>query len=649
MCGINGIVSADTDIKKKIKALNKLLVHRGPDDEGYVLINAKTGKFTQCSGIDSVDEIRSAYPDIDTTNMIDFDMVFGHRRLSIIDLSKNGHGPMGSTDGKVWVTFNGEIYNYIELREELISSGFNFLTKTDTEVIVNSYLHWGIDCLNRFNGMWAFSLWDSRTGSLFLCRDRFGIKPLYYTYTKSYFGFSSEIKPLIYLMGRTPEINSAKIPFYIINGNRLNTIDTYINGISSLPSSHYLVYKNGLIETRQYYEIPIRKSENRSEKSLGDEITFLLKDSIKLRFRSDVPVGTCLSGGFDSSSIVSLSSGLFSGRLSTFSAVWNEPECDESRYIDLVNHIYGCLAHKVYPSAEEFESVFNQINYFQEIPSEGPGLYPQWYVMQEARNKVKVLLDGQGGDEIFGGYFLIGAYLRGIIKDRKYSKILNEYRNFLNYLRENGLHSFASWLFPRQYNKLTGSKLSRKYNIVNEHLWEQIDRDTMVEETNPPESFGNFFSNMAYHFIRNQTLPTLLHYEDRNSMAHSIESRVPFLDYRLVELGINLDQEHLTDRGVSRPLYRKALQQYLPKEITDRKDKLGFPVPFTKWTRSVLKDYVTDTLLNSNAGIYEFADFEQVKKNLKDHFDERRDFGWIIWRLLSLESVLSMYRKYNFN
>ncbi|MCC7158256.1 MAG: asparagine synthase (glutamine-hydrolyzing) [Ignavibacteria bacterium] len=649
MCGINGILSADSEFKIKISVMNKLLRHRGPDDEGFVLINSKSGKFSQFSGNDSAQEIRLTYPIIDNISMENIDIVFGHRRLSIIDLSKNGHGPMGSADGKIWVTFNGEIYNYIELRDELIRYGYKFYTKTDTEVIINSFAHWGINCLNKFNGMWAFALWDSNTNSLYLCRDRFGIKPLYYTHTKDFFAFSSEIKPIVYLTGRSPEINSNKIPFYILNGNRLNTDDTYIKGIYSLPSSHYLVFKNDRSETIQYYEIPIRKIKNKSEDTLAEEIVSLLKDSIKLRFRSDVPVGTCLSGGFDSSSIVSLSSELISGKLSTFSAVWKESECDESRYIDIVNDRYGCIPNKVDPSADEFVKVFNRINYFQEIPSEGPGLYPQWFVMQEAKGKVKVLLDGQGGDELFGGYFLIGAYLRGLIKDRKYSMIAKEYKSFARYFRENGLHSFAGWLFPKQYGLLTRSMLSKKHNMINEHLWEQVGHGSIEESKKPPKSYGNFFSDLAFHFIRRQTLPALLHYEDRNSMAHSIESRVPFLDYRLVELGINLEPEHLTDRGLSRPLYRKALQPYLPYEVVGRKDKLGFPVPFTKLTRTLLKDYVMDTILNSKAGIYEYADMKQVTKNLEDHFSETKDFGWIIWRLLSLESILNMYKNYNFN
>ncbi|HMT12093.1 MAG TPA: asparagine synthase-related protein, partial [Ignavibacteria bacterium] len=307
----------------------------------------------------------------------------------------------------------------LELREELTALRHSFKTLSDTEVILKAYEQWGYDCLNRFNGMWAFAIWDNSKKILFLARDRFGIKPLYYTRTDDMFAFSSEIKPLTSLYPERPLINKNKIPFYLIYGNRLNSEETYLENISSLPSSHYLILSENKLEVQRYYDIEKQGSGSLSESELQDKIIHLLTDSIRLRFRSDVSVGTCLSGGFDSSSIVSLSSGIKKGGLNTFSAVWKEKECDESYYIDIVNSKYGCIEHKTYPAEEHFESVFRKLCYFQEIPTEGPGLYPQWFVMQKAGENVKVLLDGQGGDEVFGGYFQMGAYLRGILKDRR--------------------------------------------------------------------------------------------------------------------------------------------------------------------------------------------------------------------------------------
>lgn len=648
MCGINGLITTDITVKNKISALNSLIRHRGPDDEGFVLINS-TGETLQCSGNDSTGEIKYSAPHIDSVNKESYDVILAHRRLSIIDLSPAGHGPMPSADNKLWITFNGEIYNYLELREELIALGYSFKTKTDTEVIINSYLCWGMDCLNRFNGMWGFALWDGRKNELLLARDRFGVKPLYFSFNKNYFAFSSEIKPLVYLSDAPAEINTHKIPFYILYGNRLNTEETYINGISSLKASHCMVFKNNDIKIFRYYDVRVNSEGSRDEESLKKKLVEVLSDSIKLRFRSDVPVGTCLSGGFDSSSIVSLSSKLNGiGSLNTFSAVWKEKECDESQYIDIVNKKYGCIENKVIPSESEFESVFQKICYFQEIPTEGPGLYPQWYVMNKARDKVTVLLDGQGGDEVFGGYMLIGAYLRGLVKDRRLAKAVTEFKYFAEFLKKNGLHSFAGWLFPRQYSRLVRSRLSKKFDILKPEILSQTGKEILAFDIEPELKFPNYINNLSYHFVTNITIPTLLHYEDRSSMAHSIESRVPFLDYRLVELGLNLQPEHLAYKGLSRPLYRKALQPYLPEEVVNRKDKLGYPTPFILWTRKGLKNYITDLLGSNSAMIYDFIRKQAVEENLRLHFAGEKDYSWEIWRLLSLENFLKLYKEKSF-
>jgi asparagine synthase (glutamine-hydrolysing) len=554
---------------------------------------------------------------------------------------------MQDSTGKLWITYNGELYNYIELRDELKSLGYVFKTESDTEVILNAYLCWGAECLNRFNGMWGFAIWDSRKNELFLARDRFGVKPLYYLHNENCFAFSSEIKPLVSLLNNPPGIIKNKIPFFILYGNRLNTPETYIKNIFSLQASHYLILKQNNAAVKKYYDISVN-STPAEEGLLKNRIVDVLTDSIKLRFRSDVPVGTCLSGGFDSSSIVSLSNRLNQKSLQTFSAVWEEKECDESRYIDIVNSKFNCIPNKVTPKADEFGKVFEQMSYYQEIPTEGPGLYPQWYVMAKAGKKVKVLLDGQGGDEVFGGYFLMGAYLRGMIRDKKIFKIISEFKYFTDFLSKNGIHSFSSWLFPKQYAKLARAKQNEKSDIISKSLLNSLPEEAMLIDLEPPKKFKSYINNLSYHFITNFTIPTLLHYEDRSSMAHSIESRVPFLDYRLVELGLNLSPHHLTHKGVSRPLFRKALAQYLPEEVVNRKDKLGYPVPFAKWTRTVLKDYISDTLLNRQSLIYDYLNSGTVSHNLENHFNGKIDYSWETWRLLSLEAFLKLYKDLDF-
>lgn len=641
MCGIVGLLTNEIELKRKIPALNTLLKHRGPDDEGYTYISSTSGQLQEFSGDDSVREIKSSYNHISEVNPENFNIILAHRRLSIIDLSPRGHGPMCDQSQKIWITYNGEIYNYIELREELIAKGYAFKTNSDTEVIINSYLCWGEDCLKKFNGMWAFGIWDQNKQQLFIARDRFGVKPLYYACEPEYFIFASEIKPITALDPALTDVDESKIPFFILYGNRLNTKSTYYKRIYSLEPSEYLIVKNNKIKRNKYYDIPVTPKDKSKKQTLENKLLDLLTDSIRLRFRSDVPVGTCLSGGFDSSAIVSLSRQFRKSELNTFSAVWKESECDESKYIDIVNNSYKCTANKIIPSDTEFEKTFDELCYYQEIPTEGPGLYPQWYVMKCAKPKVKVLLDGQGGDEVFGGYFQDATHLRGLIKDRNVSKLIRNFWLFLKYLNLQGLHSFSSWLYPRFYGKFVRGMLSEQYNIIHPGLKNNLKGESIYYDAEPPHKYKSYINNLSYHFIRNVTIPTLLHYEDRSSMAHSIESRVPFLDYRLVEFGINLYNEYLVNSKISRPLYRDALKEFLPDEIVNRKDKLGYPVPFAKWTRTTLKEYVCDSLLNLNNPVYNYLNKHHIETKLTRHFNSMIDFSWEIWRILSLEKFLS--------
>lgn len=642
MCGINGIVSSDNNLKRKIENMNRLIRHRGPDDEGYVCINSKSNKYKTYSGQDTITSVKQRTPHIAEETFNNFDIVFGTRRLSIIDLSEKGHQPMSDGHGNIWITYNGEIYNYIELRDELEGFGYGFRTGSDTEVIINSYLKWGEDCVNHFNGMWGFALWDGVKRKLMLSRDRFGVKPLYFTHSAGCFAFSSEIKPLLYLNDYRFEINLNKIPFFIIYGNRLHDKETYVKNIYSLQNSHNLIFENGGISIKKYYEIENKELCKKSEDELAEELKELLYDSIKLRFRSDVPVGTCLSGGFDSSAIVSISSAIGRNKLNTFSAVWSDNSSDESKYIDIVNEKFNCIENKTEPKADEFKDVFDEMSYYQELPTEGPGLIPQWYVMKKAKGKVKVLLDGQGGDEVFGGYFLGQSYLQSLIKDKQYGRLLTEMKLLRSYFSKKELHAFSSWLFPRFYNKIVRSHLSEIFDVLNDDVRKKVKKYELHYDTRTPKKFKYYLNNLSYHFINQLTIPTLLHYEDRSSMAHSIESRVPYLDYRLVEFGVNLPPKYLVNRNLSRPLFRKALEKYLPREIAGRRDKLGYPTPFAEWTRTSLKPLVMDTLLSDNPALAGFVNRKFIEKQLKKHCEGKIDYSWDIWRLMSLEKFLTL-------
>jgi len=642
MCGINGILSDDTDITRKIVSLNNLISHRGPDDEGFICINTLTNERAAYCGDASVEAIKKKIPHITSANLQNFNLVFGHRRLSIIDLSEKGHCPMSDENERIWITYNGEIYNYIELREELKSYGYTFKTESDTEVVIKAYQKWGEDCFKHFNGMWAFGLWDSYDNKLILSRDRFGIKPLYYINSEHYFAFSSEIKPLIHLCSYKLKVNDSEIPYFIIHGNRLDKTDTYIKNISSLNASHYLVYKNGGIQLKQYYKIPLISENNKSEDYLKEELINLLTDSVKLRYRSDVPVGTCLSGGLDSSSIVAFSHKIFGKHLKTFSAVWSYKECDESKYIDIINNEYGCDPNKVEPSVDEFEKVFEQLCYYQEIPTEGPGLYPQWYVMKSAKGNVKVLLDGQGGDEVFGGYLNKSLFVKSLVLDRKFRELSANLKLLKPFLNRDGIFAVSNWLFPEPFNIFLISLLSNKFSIIKKDIRKIVSSKNMYFDDTPEQYYKHYLNNLSLYYIKKLTIPSLLHYEDRSSMAHSIESRVPFLDYRLVEFGLNLSPDYLSNKHYTRPLFRNALLKHLPKSITGRKDKLGYPVPFNQWTRHNLKEYINDIFENPNSNIFKYVDKKYLKRKLKSHYNREIDYSWGIRRLLSLEKFLTL-------
>jgi len=238
----------------------------------------------------------------------------------------------------------------------------------------------------------------------------------------------------------------------------------------------------------------------------------------------------------------------------------------------------------------------------------------------------------------------MGTYLRGILRDRKILGLFSEFNNFLQFLNKQGLHSFSSWLFPRQYGKIARTNLSEKFKIINKSVLAILEKDALIFDVEPPKKFKSYINNLSYHFITNMTIPALLHYEDRSSMAHSIESRVPFLDYRLVEIGLNLSPRYLSHKNVSRPLFRKALEPFLPREVSGRKDKLGYPVPFEKWTKTVLKVYINDNLTSSDNLIFEYVDKNQLLENLKKHNEGSKNYSWEIWRLLSLEKILKLYR-----
>ena len=407
MCGIAGIFNTDGEPVDKhlLGKMTGIIRYRGPDDEGYLLVNTEDNTSQHCKGADTIISLQGKLADL--REGISANLAFGFRRLSIIDLSEKGHQPMCNVSGTLWIVFNGEIYNYLEIREELSTFGYAFLTQSDTEVILAAYEQWGTDCLNHFNGMWSFALWDKRSKTLFCSRDRFGVKPFYYYWNGNQFIFGSEIKQLlVHDIDRTLDEQVIAKSFAI--GNFLENSAEHISGISKYCRIHIISFSTRRTYLKRYYDLPVDKFETSGLlfPEACEVYRELFKDSVKLRMRSDVEVGSALSGGLDSSAIVMLAAGYTGKQFQTFSSYFTHtPAYDERKWISLVVDRAKTKAHFVSANPDEARNDIERIIWHHDVPLEGSSPVAQYYVMRLANeNKVLVLLDGQGSDEITGGY-----------------------------------------------------------------------------------------------------------------------------------------------------------------------------------------------------------------------------------------------------
>ena len=584
MCGIFGVWNLDgsgVDVAAVVRATTAIR-HRGPDDEGYLLINTRSGRTELCGGKDTTSELR--LPDIRQFASDTFDLAFGFRRLSILDLSPDGHQPMASPDKREWIIFNGEIYNYIELRDELSLAGHKFHTGSDTEVILAAYRQWGEACVERFNGMFALALWDATNRTLFLARDRFGEKPIHYVYRQDkLFAFGSEMKTLwaANLAGRDVHAETlARFQHY----GQLDVGDqTFYDGILRLPQAHSLkVSAPGNFWKRRYWDIDPREQEDgKSDSFYSEQFRELLTDSVRLRLRADVPVGSSLSGGLDSSTIVSIINRLLppEGIQKTFSARFDEPASDEGKWIDLVTRENRVQRSDVWPKPEQFFDELSKVFWHQEEPFSSTSIYAQWCVMRLAReNDVTVLLDGQGADEMLAGYH---SYFEEHAADLLTSMNLPRYLKWKKNCRE--LHGYAPRTISRVAKQTVPSVLKRPVQRVMRSLGELPE----VERRKPefPAEFKKLSSlkKQLWWNTTREGLVELLRYADRNSMAHSREVRLPFLDHRLVEFVFRLPDQLLMRDGWTKWILREAFRGIVPAAITDRIDKLGYMPPQKRW------------------------------------------------------------------
>jgi len=624
MCGIFGVLNfneVNVDYASLQNAVS-IIKHRGPDDEGYALFNTYKGicdeKFGDTSAIKKGAHILSPSDNV-------FNLAFGFRRLSILDLSVNGHQPFFNDDKNICIIFNGEVYNYIELREELKTKGYKFRTGTDTEVILASYMEWGEECLNRFNGMWGLAIYDMLKNILFCSRDRFGVKPFYYFKNEKCFVFASELKSIIEYFKSdesfSKKVNKEILYDYFVNNYTDHTENTFINGIKNLSPSHYIRIQGNDFSVRRYFEIEINSElgvyDEKNFERIKENFRELIFDSVKLRLRSDVPVGTCLSGGLDSSTVAGIINNFLTSdskfnrdqigeRQKTFSAVYDDPAIDERKFIEEIVRATNCSSHYVFPDEADFNADVEDFIFQLDEPIGGTSPYAQYNVMKLAReNGMTVLLDGQGGDETLGGYEVYFGFLySNLLNQRNYFTMMSELsRNFgkgaeiitrgLKYysrLKSKNAKSEQAKYFNQAFLKMSGMKNVLEYrttNNLNKKLYEDLTK-----------------------FI----LPSLLRFEDRNAMKFSIESRTPFLDYRIVKMLFESEGIYKIHNGWSKWILRNAMNNFLPDKIVWRRDKKGFPTPERKWLKKLESEFAS--LLNENAN--ELAEFFNPKLLIKD-------------------------------
>jgi asparagine synthase (glutamine-hydrolysing) len=569
---------------------------------------------------------------------------FAHRRLSIIDLV-SGDQPMTDGAGN-WITFGGEIYNYIELRGRLGKE--RFVTGSDTEVILRAYREWGEESLDRLRGMFAFALWDEERKTLFCARDRFGIKPFYYAVVDDVLYFASEIKALLpFLPAIETDLEGLNdyLSFQFCLAGK-----TLFKGVHELLPGHFLRIRNGAVETKRYWEVYFEPDFDHTPAYYEHRVGELLADSIGFHLRSDVPVGSYLSGGLDSSIVASLASTEHGPGLLGFTGRFAMPGYDESRYARDVAADRDFELHEIEIGPEDFVGSIEDVVYHLDFPVAGPGSFPQYLVSRLAAQHRKVVLGGQGGDEIFGGYvrYLI-AYFEQCIKGAidgtmhtgnfvvTYESIipnlgaLREYKPLLREFWREGLFDDLDARYFRLINRASSLGDEINWNLLGDYSPFETFRTIFHGENVRKESY---FDSMT-HFDFKTLLPALLQVEDRVSMAHGLESRVPLLDHPLVELAATMPADVKFKDGHLKHVLKTAFGQMLPDSVRGRRDKMGFPVPLQEWISQPgpVREFVLDTLSSDAARSRTLIDNQKVLAQL----DREPRFGRTIWGLLSLE------------
>jgi len=647
MCGICGIFNLDlSPIDKNIlNQMTKIVAHRGPDDEGYLLVDTQIKNTYHCHHNDTIQSIQAKTHNL--FNNFSANLGFGFRRLSILDLSEKGHQPMCNDDGQLWIVFNGEVYNYIELRSELQHLGYHFNTNTDTEVILKSYEQWGENCLNMFNGMWAFAIWDNKNQKLFCARDRFGIKPFYYYFDGKQFIFASEIKQLL-LNDIDKSINERNIYRSIkLNSFLIYGPDTYFTKIQILPHSHYLLLENGNFYISRYYDLNPEMFErcSLSFAEAVEQYRFLLTDSVKLRMRSDVEVGSSLSGGLDSSALVRIATNISKTKFKTFSSYYtNSDRFDERIWVNILANTTNIITHFISPSPEDALQNLKRQTFIHDYPILGSSLISQYFVMQLAHaNNVTVLINGQGSDEMSAGYnHAFYRYYADLMRNIDIKSLFNELPSYLRHNRKGSvLNKLAKTLLAYLFNESTLYRNELRYTYINPFSNPYNDNDFVkfIIDQNTSK-----LSNFLYNLMMSTSIQTLLHFEDRNSMAFSIESRVPFLDYRLVEFTFSLPSKFKIHKHHSKYIHREALRGIVPEEILNRKDKVNFATPGESvWLGNEIRNYVNELFISPDFINRDIYNHKRIQNSFKKYLNGDTRQGRLIWKIVALENWFQVF------
>lgn len=621
MCGIFGSVGFPPD-----KSRIDIVAHRGPDGSGWLELEAPAGP-----------------------------VALGHRRLAIIDVSDSGLQPMADPTGRYQLVYNGELYNYLELREELKAKGEVFHTESDSEVLLRAYAVWGEAALDRCRGMFAFLIWDKAEKHLFAARDRFGIKPLYMVSNEHGVAFASEIKQLLGLPGVSTRMNVSRVHDFLASGICDHTSETMFADVIQLRGGERAIVdasRPGRIvaEVRRWYAVGSERISI-SENEASERFRALLSDSVRLHLRSDVPVGSCLSGGLDSSSIVCLMAGLLNTRqggtaLNTVSACYPNKSVDEKPFMDQVVAATGSTPHFIFPRAEDVFARASDITWHQDEPFGSTSIFAQWCVFEEARRAgVKVMLDGQGADEQLAGYHsCFHYYISDLIRNERYfllARTMFQRNRFHGVPLTDQVRQFLSPFLPA----FVADALRRRTREIAPLFW--MDTPLLRESGNAKGAFQTAIDSLDLKPATDvdslcrvltyaSNLQMLLHWEDRNSMAHSIEARVPFVDHEIIEFSLSLGGDHKIVGGDTKRVLRSAMKGILPEGVRQRRDKLGFATPEEVWMRGPLKGQMLDGI---EATIKRYPDLLEpgnTRALANSMLEGERPVDFSLWRIVNL-------------